>query len=119
MLAGHIALVVEEEFLIALETQRILETLGVRQTLFARTPDEAEQLRRRWPEIAVAIVEVRSDNAGSLALAANLAIAGIPTVLTTADAGYSDASGAPLVVKPVPEADLVEAIRQALAHRLE
>ena len=56
MLNGRTALVVEEEFLIALDVQRMLEALGVGLTLFARTPAEAEQLRARWPEIAIAIL---------------------------------------------------------------
>ncbi len=119
MLNGRTALIVEEEFLIALDVQRMLETLGVGQTLFARTPAEAEQLRARWPEIAIAIIEARMGDALSLQLAQSLAAARVPTVLTTSDLDvqrdFADRPDLPIVVKPVPEDALAEAVRQALA----
>ena len=121
MLTGRTALVVEEEFLIALDIQRMLETLGIAQTLFARTPAEAEQLRARWPEIAIAVVEIRAGNAEALALAESLAGAAIPTVLVTADIEARHdlvaAMALPLVTKPIPEQDMTAAVGQALAGR--
>lgn len=119
MLTGQTALVVEEEFLIALDIQRMLEAQGVGQTLFARTPAEAEQLRARWPEIALAIVEVRTGDAPALALAESLVAAGIPTVLITADInarhGIVGTLTLPVVIKPIPEEDMATAIRRALS----
>lgn len=119
MLNGRTALVVEEEFLIALDVQRMLEALGVGQTLFARTPAEAEQLRARWPEIAIAIVEARMGDPVSAQLAQGLAAARIPIVLITGDLDvqhdFADRPDLPVVVKPVPEGALAEAVRQALA----
>lgn len=121
MLNGRTALIVEEEFLIALDVQRMLETLGVGQTLFARTPDEAEQLRARWPEIAIAIVEARSGNVLAMQLAQSLAAAHIPIVLTTADIDVQHGASAwpslPVIAKPVPEDALANAVRQALSER--
>lgn len=121
MLNGRIALIVEKEFLIALDIQRMLETLGAGQTLFARHVTEAEQLRARWPEIAIAIVEVRADDAPTTHLAETLAAAGIPIVLITTDAetqhDFAASPSLPVVVKPVPEEALANAVRQALAGR--
>ena len=121
MLTGRTALVVEEEFLIALDIQRMLETLGVAQTLFARTPAEAEQLRARWPEIAIAVAEIRAGDAEALALAESLTAAAIPTVLVTADIdarrSVAAALALPVVIKPIPEEDMAAAIDQALAKR--
>ena len=121
MLNGRTALVVEEEFLIALDIQRMLETLGIAQTLFARTPAEAEQLRARWPEIAIAVVEIRAGNSEALALAESLAGAAVPTVLVTADIEARHdlvaAMALPLVTKPIPEQDMTAAVGQALAGR--
>lgn len=121
MLTDQTALVVEEEFLIALDIQRMLEALGVGQTLFARTPAEAEQLRARWPEVALAVVEVRTGDAQALALAEGLMTTGIPTVLITADInarhGIAGMLALPVVIKPIPEADMATAIRRALSAR--
>ena len=121
MLNGRTALIVEEEFLIALDIQRMLETLGVGQTLFARSAAEADELRASWPEIALAVVEIHRDTATTLDLVHGLGAAGIPIVLVTADVvlrkGFAPALGLPLVTKPVPEETLTEAVRQALAAR--
>ncbi|QDZ11204.1 hypothetical protein [Devosia ginsengisoli] len=119
MLNGRTALIVEEEFLIALDVQRMLETLGVGQTLFARMPAEAEQLRARWPEIAIAIIEARMGDPLAMQLAKDLAAARIPIVLVTGDLdvqhSFADRPDLPVVIKPVPEGALADAVRQALA----
>jgi CheY-like chemotaxis protein len=121
MLNGRTALVVEEEFLIALDIQRMLETLGVEQTLFARTAEEAEQLRATWPALGLAIVEVRSHGTAAHRLVDDLRRDGIPTVLTTADVALGKSAPAfpdlAVVPKPLPEEALASAIREALAAR--
>jgi CheY-like chemotaxis protein len=119
MLNGRTALIVEEEFLIALDLQRMLETLGIAQTLFARTPEEAEQLSARWPEIAIAVIEVRLDGAATAQLVESLTAAAIPMVLVAADLdarhGLASTTDMPVIVKPVPDHALANAVRQALA----
>lgn len=120
MLNGRTALVVEEEFLIALDIQRMLETQGAGQTLFARTVAEAALMRDRWSEIGVAVVEVRIRDAAGLQLVDDLRRAGVPTILTTADVTvgrvpYPELSVLP---KPIAEDAMASAIRQALAARL-
>ena len=121
MLNGRTALVVEEQFLIALDIQRMLETLGVGQTLFAGSAAEAEHLRAHWPEIGIAIVEVSSRDAAALQLVDSLRRGGVPTVLTTADIAISQGPAAfpELVVlpKPIPEDAMTSAVQQALAAR--
>lgn len=119
MLNGRPALIVEEEFLIALDLQRMLEGLGVGQTLFARNVLEARQLRKHWPDLALAIVEMRADGTDDRQLTAELAAAAVPLVITTGDFGLSRTlTGAtPVVVKPIPEQSLASAIALALAAR--
>lgn len=119
MLKGRAALIVEEEFLIALDIQRMLEGLGVGQTLFARDAEEARQLRSHWPDLALAIVELRPDASRNERLPQDLAAAGIPFVVTTGDFSLSRQLGAtaPVVLKPIPEQALASAIAQALASR--
>lgn len=122
MLNGRTALVVEEEFLIALDIQRMLETNGVGRILFARTTAEAEQLQASWPELGLAIVEVRGHGTAAHALVDSLRRAEIPLVLTTADVTLGTSSRAfpdlTILPKPIPEDVLASAIEQALAARL-
>jgi two-component SAPR family response regulator len=120
MLNGRTALIVEEEFLIALDIQRMLENEGAGQTLFARSATEAEQLRAYWPDLAVAIVEVRHQDTAMRQLIESLRIAAIPVILITSEVGLHHDSGLgqtdlAVVIKPVPEDAMAKAIRQALA----
>lgn len=119
MLNGRRALIVEEEFLIALDIQRMLEGMGAGQTLFARNADEARQLGAHWNDLSLAIVELRADDRGNHQLSAEIAAAGIALVVTTGDIGLRRQStkDAPLVMKPFPEETLASAVRQALAAR--
>lgn len=118
MLNGRPVLIVEEEFLIALDLQRMLEGLGCGQTLLARNAQEADLLRAQWPDLALAVIEQRLDDPQTQTLPQNLAAAGVALVLTTGDFSLRSAAfAAPLVVKPVPEEALASAVRQALAAR--
>lgn len=121
MLNGRTVLVVEDEFLIALDIQRMLEEHSAGQLLFARTPEEAYELEPHWSSLNLAIVEVRAVAPHSLALARRLLDAGIAVVLSTANGamrqGHPDLPGIPVVTKPISERDLAEAIGQALSNR--
>ena len=122
MLNNQTILVVEEEFLIALDVQRMLEAHGVGQMLFARTAEEARELEAYWPSVGLAIVEVRRDGAHGLALVRRLRDAGIAVVLNTADStirrGHPDFPDVPVAVKPMAEDDLLAAIEQAIAPKM-
>ena len=122
MLNGRTALVVEEEFLIALDIQRMLETLDVGQTLFARTASKAEQLRAHWPDLGLAVVEVRDHHTPAHDLVEQLRNTGVPLVLTTSDVTLGRTSRAfpdlPVILKPLPEDEMTSAIREALAPRV-
>lgn len=119
MLNGRPTLIIEEEFLIALDIQRMLEAMGAGQTLFARNAQEARQLGTHWNDLALAIVELRMQDRISHQLSADLAAAGIALVVTTGDIGLHRevTLNAPLVMKPFPEETLASAVRQALAAR--
>ena len=122
MLNDQTVLVVEEEFLIALDIQRMLETHGTGQMLFARTAEEAHELETHWPSIGLAIVEVRHDGAHSLELVRRLRDAGVAVVLNTADSavrrGHPEFPDVPVAIKPMAEEDLLAAIEQALALKM-
>lgn len=120
MLNARKALILEQEFLIALDLQRVLEELHVGETLLAHNPAEAGQLLRRWPEIALALIEIQQDAAAETLLE-GLADAGIPTVLISCDTGllggYPRFPHLPVLIKPVAEAELKAAITGLLADK--
>jgi CheY-like chemotaxis protein len=121
MLTGQKTLVVEEEFLIALDIQRVLEEHKVGQCVFARSSEEALEQRARWSEYALAIVELRASQPANLELLRGLDAAGVNLIITTSDlsqrAGLLDLPNAPTLIKPFPEAELMSAISKALIER--
>lgn len=121
MLNGRTALILEKEFLIALDQQRVLEALGVGETLFAHTTADAEQLLGRDSAIALALIEIHQDDAPAHALLTRLLDEHIPVILTTADTallrGYAPFPHLPVLVKPVPEEEMRAAIIAALPDK--
>ena len=119
MLTGHTVLIVESQFLIALDIQRCLEAFGVTQTVFARNAAEVLYAIDRCPSFSVALVEIRYQHDDDAVLLRALSEAGAKLVLLTADAtlrrGLSDFPAAPVVMKPFLEDDLASALKQALA----
>jgi DNA-binding LytR/AlgR family response regulator len=120
MLNGRKALILEKEFLIALDLQRVLEGFQVGETLFAHNAAEAGHWHRRWPDIALGLIEIHQDDPPTEALVATLLDAGVPVVLITADTallqGYSRFPRLPVLIKPVPEPELKAAITAALGN---
>lgn len=121
MLHGQAILVVEAEFLIALDVQRMLEGLGAGQMLFARTADEAHELTPHWQSLGLAIVEIEPHAPRAAALVRGLLSEDISVILSSADGasrrGHPDFPGVPVVIKPMSEEDLAVAITAALAAR--
>ena len=119
MLTGQKVLIVESEFLIALDIQRCLEAFGATQTVFARNTAEVLDAIHHWPSFSVALVEVRYQQGDDAVLLRGLFDAGVKLVLLTADAtlrrGHSDFPAAPVVMKPFLDDDLASALKQALA----
>jgi CheY-like chemotaxis protein len=119
MLAGQTVLIVESEFLIALDIQRCLEALGAAQTVFARNTVEALDAIGRWPGFVLALVEIHHEHDDDAALLRGLGEAGVKLVLLSSDAtlrrGNPGFPGAPVVMKPFLEEDLAGAIERALA----
>ena len=119
MLNGSTVLVVEEEFLIALDIQRMLENLNVGQVVFARSVDEAQGFKEHWAGVRLAIVEVTLQRHHSFSLIATLQSLGICVVLSSADGslrhGIEQFPTLPVVLKPMAEHDLVQAIGLAIS----
>jgi len=119
MLNDRKVLIVEAEFLIALDLQRMLEALGAGQVLFARNVEEARKLEAHWPDMALAIVERRKDDDDTAGLLLELGRAGLALVQMTSNFGLRHDTGhGPVVVKPIPEDALASAVAEALASKL-
>jgi DNA-binding NtrC family response regulator len=116
MLNGKPVLVVEEEFLIALDIQRMLEALGAGQILFARSIQEAQAMEMHWADVHLAIVEIALEPQAALLLIDRLIKSGIQVVICSADAalrrGVTAFPHAPVIIKPMAETDLVAAINK-------
>jgi DNA-binding response OmpR family regulator len=123
MLHGHTALILEDEFLIALDLQRVLESLGVKQTLLARNADEARLVSADGNSFRLALIELGLNRDGASTYARHLRDSGVAVVITTADIalqnGVPELPGLPVLVKPLSEAELSAAIEQILAAQNE
>jgi CheY-like chemotaxis protein len=121
MLSGKRILIIEEEFLIALDIQRILEAAGTAQTVFARSVAEAESLQGRWSEFDLVLVEMSYNDKGGLALAQQIIGNGVPVAVTSSDIACRRSipalAGVPVVLKPFEESDLLAACSAALMPR--
>lgn len=111
-------LVVEAEFLIALEIQRILEEAHAARMVFARSSQEAEALAYRLPQYDLVIVELILGDDASERFARQALQAGAPLVLTGGSPdGAAAFPGVPFVSKPFTEATLLAAAAAAFASR--
>jgi CheY-like chemotaxis protein len=114
-LEGASVLLLEDEFLIALDAEQILKDLGVRQVETAATLSDAEA-RVREGRFDLALLDVNINGEMSFALAESLRARGTPVVFAT---GYE------LKDRPVPEIGLCvskpytsERLRQVLCTAL-
>ena len=121
-LAGLHVLLVEDQFVIALDAEALLMEGGAAQISIAATPAEAEQiLARARPDIAV--LDVNLGRSTSLPVADRLNEIGVPFLFAT---GYGDSRmiaerfrEVPVVRKPYNVASLVAGVEAALRARVE
>lgn len=119
MLVGQRLLIVEDEFLIALDMQRTLEAAGAKDTVLARNLEEAATLGEALADFDLVILPPPSagDHHGLLD---KIASAGLAIVVCSGFRG--ERSGHPFgdaefVDKPFADDELVAACERALARR--
>jgi len=107
-------LIVEDEFVIGLDTQQMLEQHGATSVHLATNLAEAEAALRAITPIRVAMLDFRLGEDRSDRLAAELVRRGIPFIVTT---GYGDRealpaplSSAPRLSKPYTAAQVIAAL---------
>jgi CheY-like chemotaxis protein len=115
VLEGVTVLVVEDEFLIALDAQRILEEAGAGTVLLANSIGEVRKLLTDGPRIDASILDLRLGDEDASPLMKEFASRNIPFLVTTGlDAGAAE--GIPVLTKPYREAEFIDAILE-LVHR--
>ena len=120
-IAGKRCLVLDDEFLIALDIQSILEAAGAGQVICAGNAGDALAALSAGPKFDVAVLDVKlSDTIGtSVTVAATLAAQSTPFVFLTGMRADSEHirkfPNAPVVDKPYQAPLLMEALLRALA----
>jgi CheY-like chemotaxis protein len=120
LLSGKRCLVLDDEFLIALDIQQTLELAGAEYVAAAASVPEALALLRGEPEFNLAVLDVKlsGPDMNSLGLAALLAARGTPFIFLTGmridDVHTSQFPHAPVIEKPYDRVTLLDAARRAL-----
>ena len=119
-LSGLSVLIIEDEFLIAVEAQRIVEEAGASCALLANSVGEARKRLSADQPIDVAVLDIRLGDEDGAKLAHELTSRGIPFIIATGFAleqGRAPAGSSIVLTKPYRDAELIEAILSARANR--
>lgn len=117
MLGGKPVLVVETEFIIALDLGARLQDLGAGHVVLASDADAAWADRAAWSGAALSVIEVHETRPALAALAAKIAALGVPVIQITTDAGVlsrRETALGPVLLKPVAQDALEAAVSTAL-----
>jgi DNA-binding NtrC family response regulator len=113
-LDGLTLLVVEDEFLIALDAQRILEEAGAGTVLLANSIADVRKLLADGPRIDAAVLDLKLGDEDASPLMEEFARRKIPFLVTT---GLDAAPGQiRILAKPYRDAEFIDAILE-LVHR--
>jgi two-component system, response regulator PdtaR len=122
LLNGKRCLVLDDEFLIALDIQQILELAGAKHVASVATASEAMELFRRDSNFDLAVLDVKlgGSEGNSLGVASMLAKAGTPFVFLTGmridNVHAQKFPQAPVVEKPYDALALLDAVQRALKN---
>jgi len=123
MLSGQTALIVEAQYLIALDLQITLEDLGVDKVVIAQNPAHAREMAQDWADCSVAIVEVERELPEHLALIGELLRRNIHVIGLTADSdlplNLNWLATTPILLKPASSESVVKALSDLLAAQNE
>lgn len=121
MLAGRTVLIVEAQYLIALDLQNSLEDLAAGKVVIAQDPAHAQDLAGQWAGCTLAVIEVERDLSEHIALIGALLRSGIPVIGLTADPDLRQhlkwLADTPILLKPVPSEIVTAAIAAVLSQK--
>jgi CheY-like chemotaxis protein len=109
-------LVIEDEFLIALDLQRILEELGAGEVVLANTQARAEAALAQNGAFDLAIADLRIGDHDIQPFVADLAKRGIPLLLATGSEPTVPKGRAAVIRKPYSDSQIVEALQAILGR---
>jgi CheY-like chemotaxis protein len=118
-LAGLRILVVEDEFLVAMELSRMIRELGAEVVGPVSTVAAATELLQR-SQVEGAVLDIKLGHESSAAVADDLRARGVPVVVTT---GYAEEmlpqslADAPRLAKPYTKRDFQELATRHFCHR--
>ena len=119
VLAGKRCLILDDEFLIALDIQQIVERAGATQAVCVASATEALELLQREPRFDIAVLDVKlgGPERNSLGIAEVLSGKGTPFVFLTGmrvdDVHAKRFPEAPVIEKPYDATALLDAVRRA------
>ena len=117
-LHGARVLLLEDEFLIALDAEQILKDLGARHVVIAATLSDAET-RARESRFDVALLDVNINGEMSFGLAELLRARGVPVVFATGyqlkDSNIAETTTEHCVTKPYTSDRLRQVLSAAMA----
>ena len=113
-LSGLTVLIVEDEFLIAADAQRIVEDAGATRVLLASSTAAARGFLNDSHSIDVGILDLKLGSEDGLPLAQEFHYRRIPFVVATGFSGDFDQSVGAVVQKPYNDREVVEALMKAL-----
>ncbi|PSH64378.1 hypothetical protein CU102_22100 [Phyllobacterium brassicacearum] len=120
-LTGMRLLVLEDEYLIGLELERIAEECGTKSVHLVTTIDELLFWIGSGAECDIAILEVQAHGKSSLQAASYLLQRGTPVIFSTAydqqRDGVDGFPDTPVVVKPYGKCQIVKAVTSVLGSR--
>lgn len=120
LLSGKRCLVLDDEFLIALDIQQILERAGAAHVTSVASATEAIEVLSREPKFDLAVLDVKLGGVerNSLDVAALLHTQGVPFVFLTGmradDVHAKKFPNAPVIEKPYDATALLRAVQHAL-----
>lgn len=120
VLDGLFVLLLEDEFLIAMDVEQLCRDHGAREVVIASTVEEAEEALA-GARFDAAIVDLMLTGTSTLPFATSLLALAVPFIFAS---GYSDTKelartfpGIAVVTKPYTGHDLVEALAAACGRR--
>lgn len=121
LLSGRRTLVVEDEFLIALDIQRLLEDAGASEALVATTLAEANAILADGSPIHLAVVDLRLGSEDAGPLVSDLKQRGIPILITSGlSPGDMEVAGAVAILpKPYSDEEFTLTLKTLLGARQE
>jgi len=121
MLASRTILIVEAQYIVALDVEATLGSLGAEHVVIAQDPAHAALVADQWADCTLAIVEIEREKPDQIALAGDLVRRGIAVIGLTTDTElprtHAWISSTPIVLKPVQSNHLIAAVARAMSER--